>query len=136
MIRISEIVVDTSVVAEWILNPRLNSKLSKLREFAFEQIVIAPALLKFEITNVLVKRARDLGVPDVAFEVDTFSQLPIEFDFVLASHRDISHIALQSGLTGYDAAYLELAMRRNAPIATLDKRLARAATKLGLQNLA
>ena len=103
---------------------------------AFEQNVIAPALLKFEITNVLVKRARDLGVSDVGFEVDTFSELPIEFDFASASHRDISRIALQFGLTAYDAAYLELAMRRNAPIATLDKRLARAATKLGLQNLA
>ena len=135
MIRISEIVVDTSVVAEWILNPRLNSKLTKLRLSAFEQNVVAPALLKFEITNVLVKRARDLGVTDVTFEVDKFSGLPIEFDFASASHNEISSIALAFGLTAYDAAYLELASRRDASLATLDKRLAKAATKLGIQNL-
>ncbi len=136
MIRISEIVVDTSVVAEWILNPRLNSKLTKLRHSAFEQGVVAPALLKYEITNVLVKRARDLGVTEVTFEVDKFSGLPIEFDFVSASHNEISRIALAFDLTAYDAAYLELANRREASLATLDRRLAKAATKLGIQNLA
>jgi predicted nucleic acid-binding protein len=36
-------------------------------------------------------------------------------------------------LTGYDAAYLELAIRKQLPLATLDKDLSRAARAEGLQ---
>ncbi|MDQ3964910.1 MAG: type II toxin-antitoxin system VapC family toxin [Actinomycetota bacterium] len=35
-------------------------------------------------------------------------------------------------LTSYDAAYLELAMRRGLPLATLDERLATAARQAGV----
>jgi predicted nucleic acid-binding protein len=35
-------------------------------------------------------------------------------------------------LTGYDAAYLELAMRLGVPLATKDKALGRAAKRLGV----
>jgi predicted nucleic acid-binding protein len=37
---------------------------------------------------------------------------------------------------GYDAAYLELALRRGAPLATLDADLAKAAKKAGVQHYA
>jgi predicted nucleic acid-binding protein len=37
------------------------------------------------------------------------------------------------GLTSYDAAYLELAMRRGLPMATLDKELKSAASKVGVE---
>ena len=36
-------------------------------------------------------------------------------------------LAIRHELTHYDAAYLELALRRNLPLATLDKDLRRAA---------
>jgi predicted nucleic acid-binding protein len=36
-------------------------------------------------------------------------------------------------LTGYDEAYLELAIRRRLPLATLDKQLSRAARAEGLE---
>jgi predicted nucleic acid-binding protein len=39
-------------------------------------------------------------------------------------------------LSVYDAAYLELALRRNLPLATLDKRLAAAATLDGVPVIA
>ncbi len=41
-------------------------------------------------------------------------------------------LALTHDLTFYDALYLELAKRRNAPLATLDNALARAAIDEGL----
>jgi len=41
-------------------------------------------------------------------------------------------LAAQHGLTTYDAAYLELAIRRGLPLATLDVSLARAARAEGV----
>jgi predicted nucleic acid-binding protein len=41
-------------------------------------------------------------------------------------------MALQYGLTSYDAAYLHLAMRLQLPIATKDSALREAATRAGV----
>ena len=41
--------------------------------------------------------------------------------------RQVVNLARKYALTAYDAAYLELALREGAPLATLDKRLAEAA---------
>jgi predicted nucleic acid-binding protein len=41
-------------------------------------------------------------------------------------------VAVEHGLTAYDAGYLELAMRNRLPLATLDEGLRRAAKKAGV----
>nr|WP_228020286.1 type II toxin-antitoxin system VapC family toxin [Sphaerospermopsis sp. LEGE 08334] len=41
-------------------------------------------------------------------------------------------LARREGLAAYDAAYLELALRLNLPLATLDSRLAAAASGCGV----
>jgi len=48
---------------------------------------------------------------------------------------ETSSLARQFGLTIYDAAYLELAMRRNATLATTDRDLAKAAKDAGVKVL-
>ena len=45
---------------------------------------------------------------------------------------DTINLARQHGLTEYDAAYLELALREGLPVATLDTRLETAATAAGV----
>jgi predicted nucleic acid-binding protein len=45
-------------------------------------------------------------------------------------------LAREHGLTVYDAAYLELALRRRAGLATLDRALARAARSAGVHVIA
>jgi predicted nucleic acid-binding protein len=44
---------------------------------------------------------------------------------------EIAELAESRGITTYDAAYLELAMRLDCPLATQDKALAKAAKRLG-----
>jgi predicted nucleic acid-binding protein len=44
-------------------------------------------------------------------------------------------VARQFGLTAYDAAYFELALRRNLPLATLDDRMRAAAQRAGVELL-
>jgi predicted nucleic acid-binding protein len=58
---------------------------------------------------------------DLPIRTDTEPDLDIEFA-----------LAERHGLSFYDAVYLELAKRHTAPIATLDKALARAAEAEGL----
>ena len=44
---------------------------------------------------------------------------------------EVHAVATRYRLTGYDAVYLELALRRNLPLATLDAELARACVAAG-----
>jgi predicted nucleic acid-binding protein len=61
-------------------------------------------------------------------------ELPISIDSesVSAALGPVLQLGREYGLTSYDAAYLELAMRRGLPMATLDERLATAARQAGV----
>jgi predicted nucleic acid-binding protein len=55
-----------------------------------------------------------------------------------APRRTFDHIlplCRSHGLTSYDAAYLDLVLRRQVPLASLDDALRQAVTSLGLQVL-
>jgi predicted nucleic acid-binding protein len=60
--------------------------------------------------------------------------LPITLDVDTASQAwsETARLAERFGLSAYDAAYLELAQRRDLPLASLDRALRAAATVLGL----
>ena len=46
---------------------------------------------------------------------------------------DVLPLAREYGLSAYDAAYLELSIRRRAPLASLDSKLQKAAQKAGVR---
>ena len=48
------------------------------------------------------------------------------------SNDDVFALAARYGLTFYDAAYLDLALRERVPVASLDKELVRAAGQAGI----
>jgi len=50
--------------------------------------------------------------------------------------NQILSVARQNDLTEYDAAYIELALREGFPLATLDDKLRRAATRVGISLVA
>lgn len=64
-----------------------------------------------------------------------FLNFPFQIDeesSIVKYNRVVSFLAETHNLTIYDATYLELAIRRNIPLATLDKELYAAADKVGL----
>jgi predicted nucleic acid-binding protein len=63
-----------------------------------------------------------------------FDRLAVEVESPLVSiiRTRVIPLAHQYGLTVYDASYLELAIRRELPLATLDGDLARAANQVGI----
>src|SRR3990167_9262886 len=64
-----------------------------------------------------------------------FRELPISVDNETSAHamREILSIGREQGLSSYDAAYLELAMRHGLALATLDNALRKAAKKSGVK---
>jgi predicted nucleic acid-binding protein len=59
------------------------------------------------------------------------ARLPVNTDTHVVPLTEISRLAVEHGLTTYDAAYLELARRQACPLATQDKALIQAAGKAG-----
>jgi predicted nucleic acid-binding protein len=95
-----------------------------------------PGLWSLEIANGLVtgERRRRIKPADTAAFVAMIEQLPIVADRATGSralHETLS-LAREHGLTAYDAAYLELAMRLGLPLATDDRRLGAAAPRAGV----
>ena len=66
--------------------------------------------------------------------LELLRQLPIDVDATEADGRTgrALPLARETGLTVYDASYLELAARFGVPLATLDRRLAAAAAHVGV----
>lgn len=87
----------------------------------------APHLLDYEIASVGLKKLRreNLSNEAVTAALQAYARLPIERHAVDAD--TIVVIAERYRLTAYDAAYLHVAEQLNAPLATLDNRLATAA---------
>jgi predicted nucleic acid-binding protein len=96
-----------------------------------------PSHFWIEVTNALLmaERRKRVSQADMAQSLQLAFALPVVTDDE-TSHRcpkDTLALAREFRLTIYDAAYLELAIRRGAGLATLDKALARAAAAAGVE---
>ncbi len=94
---------------------------------------IVPTLFWYEIRNVLVmaeRRKRIAPARTTAFLTD-LALLPFSVDD-LPREASVLDLARRRALTVYDATYLELAQRLDAPLATLDRDLMAAAKKEGI----
>jgi predicted nucleic acid-binding protein len=82
------------------------------------------------------RRAR-LKAGGVAGRLELLHALPIVTDDETPARawREVLALARSEHLTTYDAAYLELAMRRGLPLATKDAELAAAAGRVGVELL-
>ena len=132
------LVLDSSVALAWIFS---NETTESVR-LVFRQLVQSgawvPGLWRLEVANVLEMGVRR-GRHDSVFRdstLDDLALLPIQTDSETDRHAwgVTKELAAQHGLTLYDAAYLELALRRELPLASLDSdlRTAAAAEKVPL----
>ena len=93
---------------------------------------LAPSIFWYELRNVLVvneRRGRISEERTAAF-LALLAELPLEIAEPPAE-GGVLELARRHGLSVYDAAYLELAVRADAPLATLDLSLRRAAATAG-----
>jgi len=123
-----EIVIDASVSAAWLLPDEDSVIATKAFDLVFMNRAFVPGIWKFEICNIIVvnERRGRLTRQQCNHAFHMLSGLTIIRD-TETSEAETLHLARKYSLTFYDAAYLELALRRNIPLATLDKRLEAAA---------
>ena len=121
------LMLDSSVALAWALPDETNPTLDPLCDRLTTEVVIVPPVWPLEIGNVLlvaVKRGR-LTARDMSRLVREFRALPIEIDLKSMDEalNETLTLARKYELTTYDASYIELAQRREMPLATLDTKL-------------
>ncbi len=133
-------VLDNSVAMCWLLNDgrpaHVTYALRTLNALKTTSAVV-PGLWALEAANV-VARAEAKGLVTEARTqafVAALRRLSVVTDKATASHAlgETLGLARRYNLSAYDAAYLELALRENLPLATLDADLEKAARKAGVK---
>jgi predicted nucleic acid-binding protein len=129
-------VVDASITLNWLLSDEQSPASDRLLDLVTDKGAIVPSLWRLEIANALqvaVRRNRiDLAYRDTT--IQRLQRLPIEVDPETDVHAwSITlHLSDRYRLTVYDAAYLELALRRGLPLASRDQDLVKAALASGV----
>jgi predicted nucleic acid-binding protein len=129
-------VVDNSVVMSWCFKDETNKYGDAVLNRLAEATAIVPPIWPLEVVNVLLvaeRRNRLKQVDSVRF-ITLLSQLPIvvEHEGSERKMKDLLALGRANNLSSYDAAYLDLSMRKDCPIATLDKKLIEAAKKVDI----
>lgn len=119
-------IVDASVFAALTFGESRSQEAADLLQGA---ALVAPGLVLYEMTNIARTKIRsDPGAAgSVTLALVRWLDLPVrlvtpDFDEVLA-------IALAEGLSAYDAAYIQIARKLDAPLLTFDERLGQAARR-------
>ncbi len=86
---------------------------------------MAPALLRFEVTNVCVTKARRHSDQTGSLLAALQLALAMEIETIAVDFSEVAALAAATGLTGYDASYLWAARATGAELVTLDRQLAR-----------
>jgi predicted nucleic acid-binding protein len=133
-------VVDASIALSWVFADEANEVSSQLRRNLGEgDKAVVPPLWYWEIANVLLSAERNKRITsaDAHHHLKLLSTFPIDSDPLSASEawRTTHHLARAHKLTSYDAAYLELAIRRGLPLATFDVALRLAASRENVELL-
>ncbi len=134
----SRFVLDASVVLTWCFPDEEAQKATEISErIAGGDRVAVPSFWRHEMLNALLmgeKRKRLTPELTRAFIEDLYC-LPVDVDAPADStvvFTVTQALCRKHGLTAYDAAYLELAMRTDHHLATVDDALRRAA---GVENV-
>jgi predicted nucleic acid-binding protein len=96
---------------------------------------IVPVLWRYEFANALrmLQKRNRMGEHEFSRLFEDLDALEIEVVSDAQEPSTLRNISLQHDVTAYDAAYLELALRRNVAIATCDKQLKAAAIAASIE---
>ena len=124
-------VLDCSVAATWLFRDQGTPETDALLDRLKTEAALVPGIWHLEIGNVLVRaeRMKRIAKSKVAAYLHLLQRLAIVTDNETDERalRETLLLARECGLSTYDAAYLELAMRRGVQLATLNRTLIRAA---------
>lgn len=133
------LVLDASMALAWHLtrsNPDEAGLAQEALSVTMERGALVPHLWFPEVANaILVAERRGVSDPQASstFRAD-LDALSIKTDttFPHVAQGELLKLGRAHQLTAYDATYLELALRKAAPLATFDRKLAAACREAGV----
>lgn len=130
------LVIDSSIAIAWCFPDEQDAYSQSVLDALANEPATVPNLWHLEVANTLLvgeRRKRSKQANTVQW-MNFLASLPITVDEHTHLHAfgDITTLGRSHNLSAYDAAYLELAMRRGLPLATLDEKLKAAAEAVGV----
>jgi predicted nucleic acid-binding protein len=137
---VSAWVIDSSVGFAWVHPNQATPETEMLlQEVEAGATVVIPGLWFLEIANSLLvlQRRKKLTQEErrAALQILSAFNFTIDDEADRAAFDKTSDLADEYGLTIYDAVYLEIALRRNLPLASRDTALIAAAKKCRVKTL-
>ncbi|MDO8731343.1 MAG: type II toxin-antitoxin system VapC family toxin [Actinomycetota bacterium] len=125
-------VLDASLALAYVMPDEDSSAASTLLVRIEEGPVLAPTIWIYEIASALrMGQVRSRLTSEMAESVlTTLAELHVEFEN--PNGHQLMRLSHQTGLTVYDASYIALCLKHQLPLASLDRRLVRAARDLGI----
>lgn len=132
-------ILDCSITMTWCFGDEATRASSVILDRLERETALVPPHWFLEVTNVLAmaeKRRRIAPTASAEF-LGFLGALDVEVDDEPASRAfsQLLPLCRTHRLTSYDAAYLELAVRRQLPLASLDNDLRAGAKQLGVSVL-
>jgi predicted nucleic acid-binding protein len=129
-------VLDCSVTVAWFFEDEASAYAEAVEDALGSALAEVPALWTLEVANALLvgERRKRTTEAKVTQFLGLLRALPITIDdetAIRAQHETLQ-LARAHNLSMYDGAYLELALRRGLPLATLDTRLKTVAGGVGV----
>jgi predicted nucleic acid-binding protein len=124
-------VLDASAILSWCFEDERPRNADAIMRRFVGAGMLAPSHWPLEVTNILWvgERAKRISAPQVSAFVALVEALRVEIDMETPwrAWGETREIARREQITTYDAAYLELAIRRQATLVSKDKKLIKAA---------
>jgi predicted nucleic acid-binding protein len=133
-----QFVLDASVAVAWCFEDESSEFADRILDLLKTgSEAITPAIWPLELANALLmaERRKRISMAEVVAQLSGIRHLPVLIEPMDSARAfdQVLPVARQQHLTEYDAAYLELALRRALPLATLDDKLRRAARQAGIR---
>jgi len=129
-------VIDNSIVMAWCFNDAEDDYADAVLEGLETSKALAPAVWPLETGNVLLvaeRRQRINRAATVRFlELLDALSIQVEHESPERMFKEVVSLAREQEISTYDASYLDLAMRRDLPLATRDSALVKAAHRCGI----
>ncbi len=133
-------VLDNSVVMRWFFGDGMEKDLeyaARVLDAMNQQTALVPSVWGLEMVNVMARAEAKNIVTEASSEafIGMLEQLDIRMEqsTITQATGAILQLARRYGLSSYDASYLNLALRENLPLATLDSALLQAAQQAGIK---
>jgi predicted nucleic acid-binding protein len=126
-------VLDCSVTMAWCFQDETNEYTEAVLESLETSNAVVPSLWQLEVSNVLLMAQKRKRITDngIFHFLSLLEELPIVIVPSELTMKDTILLSQKYQLTAYDASYLNMCLYHDIPMATLDKKLEKAALSSG-----